>query len=79
MVLVVKNLPANAGEVRDSGSTPGSGRFPGGRQDNPLQYFSLENPVDRRSWLAAVHMVVKNQTQLSMCAPTRRLYRITLG
>ena len=76
---MVKNLPANAGDVRDSGSIPGSGRFPGGRPDNPLQYSSLENSVDRRTWLAAVRTVVKNQTQLSMRAPTRRLYRITLG
>ena len=44
MTLVVKNLPANAGDVRDVGSTPGSGRSPGGRHGNPLQYSYLEIP-----------------------------------
>ena len=44
--LVVKNLPTNAGDLRDSGSTPGSGRSPGGGHGNPLQYSCLENPMD---------------------------------
>ena len=47
MVLVVKNLPANAGDIRDMGSIPGLGRSPGGGHDNPLQYSSRENPMDR--------------------------------
>ena len=42
--LVVKNLPANAGDVRDTGWIPRSGRPPGGGHGNPLQYFCLENP-----------------------------------
>ena len=46
VVLVVKNLPASAGDVRDTGSIPGSGRSPGGRHENPLQYSCLENPMD---------------------------------
>ena len=41
-----KNLPANAGDVRDTGSIPGSERFPGGENGNPLQYSCLENPMD---------------------------------
>ena len=52
MALVVKNVPANAEEVRDSGWVPGWGRSPGGRHDNPLQYSYLENPMDRGAWQA---------------------------
>ena len=47
MAPVVKNLPANAGDVRDMGSIPGLGRSPGEGNGNPLQYFSLENLMDR--------------------------------
>ena len=54
MVLVVKNLPANAVDLRDAGSIPGLGRFPGGSHGNPLQYSCLENPMDRRVWQATV-------------------------
>ena len=53
--LVVKNLPANAGDSRDSGSIPGSGRSPGGGHGNSLQYSCLENPMDRGAWWATVH------------------------
>ena len=49
MVLVVKNLPANAADIRDMGLIPGSGRFPGGGRGNLLQYSSLENPHGQRS------------------------------
>ena len=58
----VKNLPANAGDVRDSGSIPGSGRSPGGGHGNPLQYSCLENPMDREAWRDIVHGVAKNWT-----------------
>ena len=47
VVLVVKNPPANAGDVRDLGLIPGSGRFPGGGHGNPLQHSCLENPIDQ--------------------------------
>ena len=50
VVLVVKNLPANAGDIRDRGSIPRSGRSPGGRYGKPLQYSCLENPMDRGVW-----------------------------
>ena len=50
MVLVAKNPPANAGDVRDTGSIPVSGRSPGGEHGNPLQYSCLENPKDRIAW-----------------------------
>ena len=61
---MVKNSPANAGGVRDSGSIPGSGRSPGGGHGNPLQYSCLENSMDRGAWLAVVHGVAKSQTWL---------------
>ena len=47
-------------DIRDMGSIPGPGRSPGGRHDNPLQYFCLENPVDRGVWQARVHGVSKS-------------------
>ena len=55
----VKNLPANAGDTGDTGLIPGWGRSPGERNDNPLQYFCLGNPMDRRAWWATVHGVTK--------------------
>ena len=57
---VVKNLPADTEDIRDVGSIPGSGRFPGGGHGNPLQYSCLENAMDRGAWKAAVHTVSKN-------------------
>ena len=54
MALVVKNPPANAGDVRDVGLIPGLGRSPGGGHGNPLQYSSLENPMDRGACWATV-------------------------
>ena len=62
VVLMVKNSPANAGDVKDTGSIPGSGRFPGGGHGNPLQYSCLENPMDRGAWWAMVHRVAQYQT-----------------
>ena len=59
---VVKNLPTNAGDRRDSGSVPGLGRSPGGGQGNPLQYSGLENPMDRGASWAMVHWVAKSWT-----------------
>ena len=64
VALVVKNLPANAGDLRDEGSVPGLGRSSGGGHSNPLQYSCLESPMDRGAWWAAVHAVTKSQTQL---------------
>ena len=65
MVLVlVKNLPACVGDVRDAGSIPGSERSPGGGNGNPLQYSCLGNPMDRGAWWATVHRVAKSQTRL---------------
>ena len=60
---MVKNPPTDAGDVRDSGSTPASGRSPGGGHSNPLQYLYLENPMNRGAW-ATVHTVTKSWTRL---------------
>ena len=64
MAIVVENLSANAGERRDAGSTPGSGRYPGERHGNPLQYSCLENPIDLGAWQAPVQRVAKSWTGL---------------
>ena len=66
---MLKNLPATAGDIRDTGSVPGWGRSPGGGHGNPVQYSFLENPTNRGAWQATVHGVAKSQTglkQLSM-------------
>ena len=60
MVLVVKNSPANAGDIIDMDSIPGSGRSPEGGHGNPLQYSCLENPMDREAWEATAHRVAKS-------------------
>ena len=64
VALVVKNPPANAGDVRDTGSIPGLGRSSGGGHGNPLQCSRLENPMDGGAWRATVHGVAKSQTRL---------------
>ena len=63
MTLVVKNPPANAGDIRDLGLIPESGRSPGGGHGNPLQYSCLENPMDRKPggiWSIGSHRVRDN-------------------
>ena len=65
MALAVKNPPANAGDIKDVGSIPGSGRSPGGGHDDPLQYSCLEKPMDRAAWWATVHGVSQSQSRLS--------------
>ena len=59
---LVKNLPIDAGDARDSASIPGLGRSPGGGHGNPLQYSCLENPMDRGAWWATTHNITKSQT-----------------
>ena len=56
---MVKNLPANAGDIRDVSLIPGLGRSPGGVRGNPLQNSGLEGPMDRGVWQATVHRVTK--------------------
>ena len=62
VALVVKNSPANAGDIRDAGSIPGLGRSPRGGHGNLLQYSCLENLMDRGAWWATAHSVAKTQT-----------------
>ena len=64
VALVVKNLPANAGDAGDVGSIPELGRSPGGGHGNPLQYSRLGNPRDRGDWRPTVHEVAWSQTCL---------------
>ena len=68
VALVVKNLPANAGDTRDVGLIPELEIDPQEGHSNPLQYSCLENPMDRGAWRAAVHGVAKSQTLLSNLA-----------
>ena len=64
VAVVVKNLLANAGDVRDVGLIPGSGGSSGVGNGNPLQYSCLENPMEREAWQATVHGVSKSRTRL---------------
>ena len=64
VALVVKNLPANAGDITDSGLIPGSGGSPGGGHGNLFQYLCLENSMDRGAWQATVYSIAKSQTQV---------------
>ena len=68
---VVKYLPANAGDARDTSPIPGLGRSPGGGHGNPLQCSCLENPMDRGAWRTPVHGVAKSWTGLSDLTPTQ--------
>ena len=61
---MVKNLPANVGDVKDAGSIPGLGRSPGGGNGNPVQYSCLENHMDRGTWWAIVPRIANSQMQL---------------
>ena len=76
---VVNNLPANAGNTGDSRSIPGSGRTPGGRNGNPLQYSCLENSMDTGAWQATVHGVTKSWTRLSTLTCTLPLSHNTVS
>ena len=59
VALVVMSPLSNAGDIRDVGSVPGSGRSPGEENGTPLQYSCLGNPTDRGTWQATVHEVAK--------------------
>ena len=63
---MVKNLKANAGDIKDSGSIPGLGRSPGEGNGNPLQYSGLGNPMDREAWQATVLRVAKESDKTEM-------------
>ena len=74
MAPVIKNPPANAGDIGDTGSIPGSGRSPGGGHGNPLQYSCLKNPMDKGSWQSTVHGITKSQIQLKRLSMHAFLY-----
>ena len=61
---MIKNLPVNAGDMRDVSSILELGRSPGGGKGTSFQYSSLGNPMDRGTWWATVHRVTMSQTQL---------------
>ena len=65
---MVKNLSANAGDIRDRSSISGSGRPPGEGDGSPLKYSCLENPMDKEAWWATVNVVMKSWTQLKSLA-----------
>ena len=69
---MVKKPPVNARDIRDMGSIPGSGRFLGEGNGNPLQYSCLENSMDRGAWRAIVQSIAKSWTQLKMCMHAHR-------
>ena len=64
VALVVKNLPANAGDIKDTGSIPGLGRSLGEGKGNPFWCSDLENHMDKRGWWVTVHWVTKSRTRL---------------
>ena len=64
MVLVVKNLPVKAEDIRDTVSIPGSERSPGGVHGNPLQYSCVEKPMERGAWWVSVYGIEKSWAQL---------------
>ena len=74
---MLKNLPANVEDIRDTGLIPGSERSPGERNGSPRQHSCLENPVDRGAWRAGVHEVSKNRTGLSTHTLTERAHTLT--
>ena len=59
---MVKNPPANAGDIKDMDLIPGSGRSPGGGYSHLLQYSNLENPMDREAWRTTLHRVAQSDT-----------------
>ena len=64
VALVLKNLTASVGDIRDAGLIPGLGRSPGGGHGNPIQDSCLENPMDRGAWLAMVQRIAKSWTRV---------------
>ena len=70
---LVRNLPANAGAIRDLGLIPGSGRSPGQGNGNLLQYSCLENPMDRGAWRATVHRIAE-QLSRHACGFRRQVF-----
>ena len=74
VALVVKNLSANEGDVKEAGSIPELGRSPGEGNGNPLQHSCLENPMDRGTWRAALHGISQSQTRLKQLSMHSYIY-----
>ena len=74
VLLMVKNLPASAGDVRDKGSVLGLGRSPGQGHGNPLQDSCLENPMDRGAWWVMVHRAAKSRTRLKRLSTQHKTF-----
>ena len=74
---MVKNLLANTGAARDTGSILESGRSPGRRNGNPVWYSCLENPMDRGGWWATTHSITKSRTRLKRPSTQAWEYRET--
>ena len=70
VTLVVKNPPANAGDIKDAGLISGSGRSPGERNGNPFLYSCLRNAMDRGTWWISVHSIAKSWTWLKWLTHT---------
>ena len=73
VALVVKNPPANAGDIRDTDSIPRSGRSPGGGHSNPLQYSCLGIPINKEAWWTTDHGVTDSQTGLRRYTTTTKI------
>ena len=76
VALMVKNLPANAGDTRDTDSILILGRYPREGNGNPLQHSCLENSTDRGAWWATVHGIVKSQMQLNRSTRAQGSYNV---
>ena len=78
VVLVVKILPVNSGDITDADLIPGSGRSLGKGHGNPPQYSCLENPMDRGTWSVTIHRVIKSWTQLKRLSMHAHMHNIWL-
>ena len=76
---MIKNQPVSAGDIRDTGSVPELGRFPGGENGNPLQYSCSENTMERGSLQSTVHRVTKSQTQLRQLSTSEKNITLCLS
>ena len=74
---MLKNLPATAGDLRDMGLIPESGRSPGGRRGSPLQDSCLEDPVDKEAWGASAHGVTQRHTRLKQLNTQQHVFART--
>ena len=79
VALMVKNLPANAGDIRDMGSTPRSGRSPGGAHSNPPQNSCQKKPMDRGAWRTTIHRVTQSWTWLQRLSRQKNKNQLSIA